>query len=547
MPSFISKNTLQIIFLLITLLAGVIILSPRLNFHPYLAQGDHGRDLYSFKKTSEGAVPYKDYWSQNGPLMPYYYSVFYHSFGTSLQSTLKGFNFLVLLVGVFIYLCCSTVMTPLGSFSCAMWYWAFRGNEFFYTFNHIGAVFFMITTLYCSLQYTKKSSRRHIILGYLSSFGAALIRPNIGVACLISLFLNICLTNFVYKRPQQLKKFLTNSFLSAALLTIIFLIYKALSSQTPFTQMTDAHSNELAYWQYAKWQVIPKAFLSLINSYMALAKASWPNIALTVIFLISFIRASYLLVNKKFNPENKKHLLLVLAALSMFYTFNIAEFMVSNLWFRQHWVITLQVMLFFFILELGLQKVHRGIIPLLMIVLLSISSLTIYNTNMFIHFNKIPPNRLHIGSNSIYLPWNHQQWIQTITRTTQFIQQHTSKGDKIVAIPYTPIYYFLSDRDSATWDLTFFNRPWREEPSIAQIENNNVEYVILSNRAFRSVEKRFGVLGKTYGFKLKAYLDQNFTEVASYGPWDLPAGWFENHAVKILKKMGNEGFEPSTP
>jgi hypothetical protein len=81
----------RMFFLALVVLAGIVILYPHLNYQFYLSQGDHGRDLYSFKKTFEGGIPYKDYDSQNGPLMPYYYSLFFRFFGVSVQTTLLGF------------------------------------------------------------------------------------------------------------------------------------------------------------------------------------------------------------------------------------------------------------------------------------------------------------------------------------------------------------------------------------------------------------------------------------------------------------------------
>ena len=61
-------------FLVLAIVAGILILWPLHNFQHYLSQGDHGRDLYCFKKVMEGALPYRDFSWLFGPLMPYYYS-----------------------------------------------------------------------------------------------------------------------------------------------------------------------------------------------------------------------------------------------------------------------------------------------------------------------------------------------------------------------------------------------------------------------------------------------------------------------------------------
>src|SRR3989338_7336345 len=115
------------LFLLFVFVSGVAIYYPQLDFHFWLSQGDHGRDLYSFKKTFEGALPYRDYLSQNGPLMPYYYALFYRIFGVNIQSVLIGYNLLVILSGMMIFLICSVFMSPTLSLAGSLWYWAFRG------------------------------------------------------------------------------------------------------------------------------------------------------------------------------------------------------------------------------------------------------------------------------------------------------------------------------------------------------------------------------------------------------------------------------------
>ena len=163
-------------FLILTVVAGIFILWPLHNFQHYLAQGDHGRDLYCFKKTMEGALPYRDFSWLFGPLMPYYYSLSYILNGVSIQSVLLGQNILILLAGVFVYLSCSVFLPPSLSFVCAFWYWSFRGTEFFYTYNHIGGLVALLAALYCIFQYIRQNRRVYIYGGFISSFLLMLIR-----------------------------------------------------------------------------------------------------------------------------------------------------------------------------------------------------------------------------------------------------------------------------------------------------------------------------------------------------------------------------------
>ncbi|MCA9399431.1 MAG: glycosyltransferase family 39 protein, partial [Candidatus Omnitrophica bacterium] len=148
------------ICLFLTLLLGILIFYPRSNFQVRLAQGDHGRDLYSFQQTAQGAIPIHDYWTQNGPLMPYYYALIYKIFGSTIQSTLLGYYFLVLCAGLMIFLIAREFLSPLAALAGVLWYWTFRGEEFFYTYNHIGAVVCVLLSIYCLVRHIKNNTIR---------------------------------------------------------------------------------------------------------------------------------------------------------------------------------------------------------------------------------------------------------------------------------------------------------------------------------------------------------------------------------------------------
>src|SRR3989338_668613 len=139
----------RLLFLFLTVVAGLLVLLPFHDFQYFLAQGDHGRDLYCFKKTLDGALPYRDYSWLFGPLMPYYYSACYLLGGISIQSVLLGQGLLILLAGILIYLICAAFLPPALSFVCAFWYWSYRGTEFFYTYNHIGVIVAILVAIYC--------------------------------------------------------------------------------------------------------------------------------------------------------------------------------------------------------------------------------------------------------------------------------------------------------------------------------------------------------------------------------------------------------------
>src|SRR5262249_52926600 len=113
----VSKNYLCLIS---TLLAGFLIFLPQLDYKDYLSQGDHGRDLYTAQATLQGQLPYKDYFWNYGPLMPFYYALVFKILGVSVQSMLLGEIILKILCGVFIYLSVEFMTAPLWAFLAAL-------------------------------------------------------------------------------------------------------------------------------------------------------------------------------------------------------------------------------------------------------------------------------------------------------------------------------------------------------------------------------------------------------------------------------------------
>jgi len=287
------------IFLLLTIFAGIVILYPHLDYQPYLAQGDHGRDLYSYKKTFEGGIPYKDFSTQNGPLMPYYYSLFYHLFDVSISSTLLGYNFCILLAGLLIYLICSSYLNPLLSFCASLWYWAFRGTEFFYTYNHIGGVVMMLAAIYFLVRYIKDSDKKYIYFGFLSIILLFLIRATIGLSTLATFFIFLAVRNLT-----RLKYFLIALGTSLSVLLIYWFLTKDLPR---YIGMGD-----IAYWKYFKPEKIPRAFAALYGIMKTYFFSSIPRILFTLIFALATAGTLTKLFDHSSDKKHKKQLLTVL-------------------------------------------------------------------------------------------------------------------------------------------------------------------------------------------------------------------------------------------
>jgi len=107
------------------------------------------------------------------------------------------------------------------------------------------------------------------------------------------------------------------------------------------------------------------------------------------------------------------------------------------------------------------------------------------------------------------------------------------------ALPYEPVYYFLSGKKSPTRQLIFFahiNIPnEQEEKIIRDLEKNKVNWIVLSNRS-HSNQVGLGQMGIDYCPLIDKYIKDNFLIVAEFGDWVNPPGWIEHHGTRILKR-----------
>ena len=126
------------------ILSGFLLLHQRLVYQPFLASGDHGRDLYAFEATMRGQLPYKDYWWVYGPLTPYYYSIFFKLFGVAISSVLLGKFLLNLAAGIFFFATLSFFIPSMFAYVATLWFWIFK-PEFFFTYNPLIMNFLVFT------------------------------------------------------------------------------------------------------------------------------------------------------------------------------------------------------------------------------------------------------------------------------------------------------------------------------------------------------------------------------------------------------------------
>ncbi|MBN1870084.1 MAG: hypothetical protein JW847_05875 [Candidatus Omnitrophica bacterium] len=526
------------IYLVLTIVAGMIILWPLHNFQHYLAQGDHGRDLYCFKKVMEGALPYRDFSWLFGPLMPYYYALFYLFGGVSIQSILFGQILLIFLAGIVIYLTCCVFLPPAISFLCAFWYWGYRGTEFFYTYNHIGGLLTLLIALYCLFKYIELNERRFICGGFVSILSLMLIRLNMGVSTLTAFVLSLFFSDFIQKDPKAPRKRRFYLLLSLGILAIAFLIYwfllyplpkYAITQSFPFekTQRTDYTSSVFDTVLYS-WGMLANYFTATLSQKI-----------FGLILVFASLQCLILGFSNKTPHKLKERIIIIFGSLFLFLALSSHEFFASGVFYRIFWFFPLILITIFFLLGIATRDIRKTILQVIIFYTLLLPPLfNIHNEIRIIRFFKTPEHQLHVGPNNIFTTQD-PKWFQTVAGAVDFIKKNTRPDEKILVLPLDPIYLFLSGRDSAARQLVFFEHINITEPQqrdiISEMETNHANWAIISNRAV-TPEGGMGVFGQTHCLLLAQYLRDHFEPAADFGDWIGPPGWAWNHSVQILKR-----------
>ena len=120
MPFF--KRHAKCLLLLLVFGTGILITAPYARLQGPLAQGDHGRDLYAAQAVYRGELPYKDFWWVYGPLMPYYYGLFYKIFGIKISSIILGKLLLKILGGILMCLAMMETSSWIVAYLAACWF-----------------------------------------------------------------------------------------------------------------------------------------------------------------------------------------------------------------------------------------------------------------------------------------------------------------------------------------------------------------------------------------------------------------------------------------
>ncbi len=530
------KQHSKCLVLLLVLGAGILITAPFAHFQDFLSQGDHGRDLYAAQAVYRGELPYKDFWWVYGPLMPYYYGLFFKIFGTQIGSMILGKLILRILGGILICLGLMEVSSPPAAFLCACWFMLFQ-QDFFFTYNHLGGIVMVLGVAFCLLSYIKKSSSKAAwgALGFILPL--CLIKINFGLAALAVCVVTVGVCDLVgriaFNTPKKI--FYTVAFIGLPLL--VFIIYWSLLkglSVTEIRQCLPYMEGDQPYTM-SPWVAISN-FLQIT---LRTITSNWTNLTFAVIINASALRCIYVFARNRLPTSRKTILALSLGMLCLFYAANFHEYLKSGVWYRGFWAQPLSIMIAFLLIDTATQSIPK---VMRRIVFTFLAGLAIYCWLLVgrqLIAAKTESQHLSLPRGDIYLT-NSSSWITTVEQTTEFLNKTLKANELFFALPYDCLYYYLTDKRTPTRQLIFFEHikiPTEQEKSvITQLEKNHVNYVLLSNRAFARQEPGLGFLGTSYCPLIGEYIRDNFVPVARFGDWSNEPGWAWNHGTLILKR-----------
>jgi len=264
---------------------------------------------------------------------------------------------------------------------------------------------------------------------------------------------------------------------------------------------------------------------------------SWQSLAVALVLWLSAGLTLNWLLNKTGERKDKLAVLAALLVLTLFYFLSLHEFLVSGIPYRTAWAQPIGFLIMFLLIGLGLRQINK-IVRLLLVLTLGFFVLTTHLT--YLRQMAVFKNNgkfLNHGRGKLILA-NDPAWVNTVRAATEYLQTRLKEGETFYAVPYDPLYYFLTGKSapSRLHSLYIYYgklQPRQEKEIIAALENQRVNYILISNRQ----EAGFGVFGVDYGLALAEYIGRNFKPAAEFGDWRKASEWVNGHAVIILERV----------
>lgn len=516
-------------------LAGLVLIYsffwvPVLNVLPGIDTGDMGRDLYAFQMTLQNKWPCRDFYWQYGPLMLLYYASWFVIGGVNLISIRMGVGVLYLLSSLSVYRTLRLVASPAVSFLSAL---TFLNFDMTWTFNHIGAIPFLLLSIFFLWRFFLSPQIKWCYLALFSLAVVASIKINTGLTSFSAFYFSLlCFTGwFGWKFRRSLLSWkhlllIPVVFGVSVLATYVFLYWGLPVDRVPqCLTVLPAYRVVISPWVNFKHLVL--RFLVWERS----------RLIFVGIFLVLGTLAGLSLKRCGLTMKERETYPFVMISLFLFGIFNTVEYlMLGDLIYRfDFWIFPVAVLIMGFMAERASRLLGRSLKvlfgALVFVALLWFPFLNLREAYAL----KVPERYLDFPRGQVYLGGVLSD-VKVIQEVTRFVIDNTAPTQEILVITYDILYCFLSDRRHPVREAMFLQwnnfQESQEKEIIQRIEAKQIPFILLSSR-YRSPQPGAGRFGETYCRRLAQYIFDHYREIRTFGPWE---GEHPFHAVKVLKR-----------
>jgi len=507
---------------------------PTINIQPYLSTDDMGKDLYPFELSLKGEWPCRDYWWQYGPLMPFYYAFWFLVGGVNLISLRLGLAVIYLLCSLLTYRTLRIFASPPVAFLASL---AFLLQEFYwpyYNFNHIGAVPFLIISIFCLWKYFLGRGSRWWYFGALALAGMTLIKINLGITSFLAFLASIFIAGGLERRGHLV------------LISLMFGIlvlggYATMYAGIPLSQVDHCMTARSAHREFPSYTLWTH-FKHLAQWFLVWDRARLWWAALFALFgILGFVG----LGRKGPAATEMKTIQKVVGSLFLFGLFNSSDFfMLGHIYRLDFWSLPILV-LFMGVSAEGAKNLFEDKMRIFLggLIFLGVVWLPFQYLGTALRA-RVPERYLDFPRGRVYVAKEIASTVAAIKEGTRFIIENTKPREEILVFPRDPLYCFLSGRRHALSELDFEYiaqySEGQEEEFIRQIEAKQVALVVLANRDGSNPLSEKGVagvgtFGKTHCQKLGKYIFENYQEAKTFGVW-ASAKPRISHAIKVFLK-----------
>ena len=527
MGSTLFKKKVAVLCVLI--LCGILILMPLTNVYPALSTGDNGRDFYAFQQTAQGAGPYIDYWWVYGPLMPYYYALFFKYAGGTMHSILLAKMILEILSGVLIFLIlkrtCDMTLAVIGS----IWYWIFAPN-FSYTFNHGGVILFVLSSFYFLMRFYSDRKNADLLIAIILTAVCSLVKFNFGLVSFIGLLgISFFLMNRSTGRTKKL--WLVSLFLVPVFILVVYALSLRGLSLAEIRQCLPFLSSDRPI-HTPLGEIIGSFSLAVIRNIIS------TPVSLFFALIFNFSLIQCFLYSRRMSRKEAFALWAPPGMALVFLALMFHEYFFSGVAYRTFWIFPFTNLLIFMLIGKASQAMSQVIKIMLYAALFSVVWVETVNIHTIVRQVMVQEQWIPYQNAQIYTS-NSQDWRRNVFLAVNYLKANMKDNETFLAIPYDPLYYYLTETRSPSRMTIFFEHIHinleQEKRIILELEKNNTQFIVLSSRSF-SENKWLGYFGKDYGRLLYPYVIDNFSPIASFGDWNQEAGAIEPHAVRIYRR-----------